>query len=114
MDDKASRRGIRPDMHEPNRLWPWVFAQHQVWVDVHGAEHKIESMPLDYVENVIQFCRGRAVRIYVLAADDAGREELSDEEGGDQGAPGLIDFIDWLERTPLMRALRRRLDRPTR
>jgi hypothetical protein len=114
MDDDNARGGIRPQMHEPNRLWPWVFSQHQVWVDVHGTEHEIESMPLDYVENVIRFCRRRAVWIYDLVADERDHEELLDDEGNDAAYAARINFIGWLEETPLMRALRRRLDRPKR
>jgi hypothetical protein len=111
MDNDAPRRGIRPHMHEPNRLWPWVFEQHQVWVDVHGDEHEIECMPRDYVENVIRFCRGRAVWIYVLVSSHGDDEELLDEEDADLTLLDGIDFNGWLEGTPLMRALRRRLDR---
>jgi hypothetical protein len=114
MDGDTTRRGIRPHMHEPNRLWPWVFDQHQVWVDVHGTEHEIESMPIDYVGNVIRFCRRRAVWIYVLVADDRDDDELLDEESDELTLPEEIDFNGWLELTPLMRALRRRLDRPRR
>ena len=111
MNDDGIRRGIRPHLHEPNRLWPWVFKQHQVWVDVHGTEHEIESMPLDYVENVMRFCRGRAVWIYVLVVDGREDGELLGEESDDPALPEEIDFNDWLEQTPLMHALRRRLDR---
>ena len=99
-------------MHEPNRLWPWVFAQHQVWVDVRGTEHEIESMPLDYVQNVIRFCRRRAVWIYLLVADDLYDGELLDAERDNPTLPAGMEFIIWLEQTPLMRALRRRIDRP--
>jgi hypothetical protein len=81
-------------------------------VDIHGTEHEIESMPTDYVENVIRFCRRRAVWIYVLVADDRDDDELLDEETDE--LPQEIDFNGWLELTPLMRALRRRLDRPRR
>lgn len=101
-------------MHEPNRLWPWVFEQHQVWVDVNGTEHEIESMPLDYVENVIRFCRRRAVSIYVLVADGRDHEGSLDMESDEPPLSVGIDFNGWLEQTPLMRALRRRLDRPRR
>jgi hypothetical protein len=101
--------GIRPLIHEPNRLWPWVFRQHQVWVDINGSEHEIESMPFEYVENVIGFCRQRAVWIYVLASDDDEEDALHSETGTTDLV--VIDFIAWLEATPLMRALRRRLAR---
>jgi hypothetical protein len=69
-------------------------------------------MPIDYVGNVIRFCRRRAVWIYVLVADDRDDDELLDEESDELTLPEEIDFNGWLELTPLMRALRRRLDRP--
>jgi hypothetical protein len=105
---------IRPFMHEPNRLWPWVFRQHQVWVDVNGSEHEIESMPFEYVENVIGFCLRRAVWIYVLVEhedeDDASAPELEWAAEGDDRLL-MVHAAHWLQETPLMRALRRRLDR---
>lgn len=99
-------------MHEPNRLWPWVFRQHQVWVDINGSEHEIESMPFDYVENVIGFCLRRAVSIRVLVDPESPfaewAEALLEAEEGDRllASHGAA----WLETTPLMRALRRRLE----
>jgi hypothetical protein len=110
-DEGSERRGIRPLMHEPNRLWPWVFRQHQVWVDINGSEHEIESMPFDYVENVVGFCLQRATWIYVLVAvENEERDGAEPEWGCDAGnrAP-LVNAAAWLEATPLMRALRRRL-----
>jgi hypothetical protein len=111
MDDDTPRLGIRPLMHEPNRLWPSVFRQHQVWVDINGTEHEIESMPVHYVENVIGFCIRRAVSIYLLAA------EIDGEDGDPLGCHAAADdrdlmirMVAWLETTPLMRALRRRLE----
>lgn len=62
--------GVRPVLHEPDRLWGWVFGQHQVWVDRHGSEHEIDSMPIAYVRNVIAFCQLRAVRIRQLVEID--------------------------------------------
>jgi hypothetical protein len=112
MDNDMPRPGIRPLMHEPNRLWPWVFRQHQVWVDINGTEHEIESMPVDYVENVIAFCLRRALWIYVLVEhedEDAGAPEV--EWGAESGDRLLwVHAAHWLQETPLMRALRRRLD----
>jgi hypothetical protein len=75
---KTPPRGFRPHRHPVNRAHPWVFSQHQVWVDYWGNEHEIESMPLEYVENVITFLRERAE-------------------------------LNWLEETPLMAALLRRV-----
>jgi hypothetical protein len=113
MDDNTPPPGIRPLMHEPNRLWPWVFRQHQVWVDVNGSEHEIESMPLEYVENVIGFCVRRALWIYVLVEHDDEDVDTPELEWGAEGDDGLslLHAADWLEATPLMQALRRRFDR---
>jgi hypothetical protein len=107
-------------MHEPNKLWPWVFRQHQIWVDIHGTEHEIESMPLDYIGNVINFCRIRAERIRTIAyvdwlaravelalngaAVEEARETLEPE-------PDLLATAEeWLASTPLMLALKRRVE----
>jgi hypothetical protein len=49
--------------------------------DTSASYERIECMPRDYVENVIRFCRRRAVWIYVLAFADRDDEELLDEEG---------------------------------
>ena len=107
------RPGIRPLMHEPNRLWPWVFRQHQVWVDINGSEHEIESMPLDYVDNVIGFCIRRAMWIYLLVAGSDGDDdegELSEWRAASDDRDLIIRRVAWLEATPLMRALRRRVE----
>lgn len=119
------RPGVRPGLHEPNRLWPWVFGpQYQVWIDIHGSEHEIESMPPDYVRNVIAFCQLRATRIRQLVEFDQLAEVLALLiRGQSEAAAALhteltdrrpIPDEDWLEQTPLLRALRRRLDTPHR
>jgi hypothetical protein len=97
------RRSVRLHQHDPgSQLRPWVFDQHQVWADEHGHEHEIESMPRAYAENVIAYCRRRALVIWVLTRDDV---YIPDRCGPQRlGATAL----EWLEQTPLMRALRRR------
>jgi hypothetical protein len=47
MDETPPQR--RRQRHPPNELPPWVFFQHQVWVDRSAVEHEIESMPLHNV-----------------------------------------------------------------
>jgi hypothetical protein len=102
-------------MHEPNRLWPWVFLQHQVWVDINGSEHEIEWMSFDYARNVIVFCRRRAVWIYALVMEDELFDDpLEGEPNAKLDNPLSVDVAAWLEATPLMRALTRRLDRASK
>ena len=117
------KSGVRPGLHEPDRLWPWVFGQHQVWVDIHGAEHEIESMQLDYVQNVIAFCQSRARDIRQIVELDQLYEVFDLLSHGEVEAAAVLHCAlrdgaendqDWLEQTPLLAALRRRLARPTR
>jgi hypothetical protein len=120
MDNNDSSPGVRVHMHEPDHMWPWVFRQHQVWVDFHGSEHEIESMTRLYVRNVIAFCRERAEKIRVLVYIDwvARALELALNGAGVEGARAALeaepeiegDPEEWLESTPLMLALRRRLE----
>jgi hypothetical protein len=120
MDNNESGPGVRLHVHEPDHLWPWVFRQHQVWVDFHGSEHEIESMTLLYIGNVIAFCRERAEQIRTLVYIDwvARALELALNGAGVEGARAALeaepeitgDPEEWLEATPLMLALRRRIE----
>lgn len=120
MDINENRPGVREHMHEPDHMWAWVFRQHQVWVDFHGTEHEIESMALDYVANVVNFCRERAetARAHVYIDWVARALELALTGAGVEGARAALeaepeiegDPEEWLESTPLMLALRRRLE----
>jgi hypothetical protein len=111
--------GVRPHRHPQNLLSGWVFRQHQIWVDYWGNEHEIDSMPLDYVEAVIGFCERQARRIALTLALDAFTEAVQVgiiESRPDLASALMEDSLDassgdataLLERTPLMRALRRR------
>lgn len=124
----ASSGPRRRRQHEPGLLHGWVFAQHQVWVDRHGVEHEIESMPLNYVENVIKFCERQASYSRFVAES----HELSGHEGeilmlhslnaaaADARWEELLrrlisqleaDSLDWFHSTPLYAALARRARR---
>jgi hypothetical protein len=108
--------GLRPHRHPPNHLHGWVFVQRKVWVDYWGNEHEIESMPLDYVANVIRFCEERAERIHTIVSFDALCDVLVDllVDGTDFArhakrlSLGEEEPLDWLRRTPLLQALERR------
>jgi hypothetical protein len=69
-------RSIRPHRHHPNKLHGWVFLQNEVWVDYWGNEHEIDSMPRDYVANVVGFCEKRAARIQVIVFGEARYQAL--------------------------------------
>jgi hypothetical protein len=112
------RPGLRPHVHEPNHLWPWVFDQDEVWVDYWGNEHEIALMNLSYVEHVVSFCRERATRIWLLdlAETVALVEELDDPDEIEEAVAEYLELgyetddpIDWLEQTPVISALRCRL-----
>ena len=116
---EPARAGLRVHCHPPDRLHAWVFGQHQVWVDYWGNEHEIETMPLEYVRNVIGFCRRQAWRILVFAFLDALEACITaraDEGEANAAVAELEALVEassdpgaWLEQTPLLRALRRRL-----
>lgn len=117
------RPGLRPHVHEPNRLWPWVFSQDKVWVDYWGNEHEIALMAGDYIANVIEFCRQRALRIALLVIGAAAGRPLGFDElqiPGSEGEDGSLLLShariadEWLETTVLMRVLRAELARRQR
>ncbi len=116
------RPGLRAHRHPPDRLHTWVFGQHQVWVDYWGNEHEIETISLDYAANVIAFCRRQAWRILVIAFLDALEHCITSAGSGEAAAQAVCELealveadadpVAWLEQTPLLRALRRRLAGP--
>lgn len=119
MDNKTQRLGVRKHVYQPNMIWPWVFRQGEVWVDVEGSEHTIHWMPFDEVEQAISFCRRQAERIRGLCYIEwVGRGFEFKLHGVPlDGALALAgvkpdleaDPQDWMEATPLLRALIRRL-----
>ncbi len=110
---EPERPGLRPHRHRPNRLWPWLFEQHQVWVDYYGNEQEIESMSAAYAANVLAFCHLEAGRICLLALERMLERELGRRASDPELASALAAAGEphaFLEQTPLVRALRRRLE----
>lgn len=121
--DDPHRPGLRPHQHPADRLYAWVFLQHQVWVDYWGNEHEIELMSINYVENVIRFSEERVERIaFLITTDvlvDAGRMLLGLGRCRGSGcAEARIALkrcaeigagTNWLHTLPLVRALDRRV-----
>jgi len=102
-----------------------VFDQRTYWVDRTGTAHLLSQMSDAYIVNVINFLTElrdqyfadsmRRAFIQILGDqllfDDPSDELLGIEAGG----PAWSDLTaeQWLESTPLMRALRRRLTTST-
>jgi hypothetical protein len=114
--------GLRPRLHTPDRLYGWVFLQHQVWVDYWGNEHEIDSMHANYRTNVIAFCEQRAERIQEIVTMELLRRALLHLLGtGADPAVLELEMLDriardgtvptgWLHSLPLLRALARDAD----
>lgn len=114
--------GLRPHRHPPNRLHAWVFGPRgaQVWVDGYGNQREIDVLPPDYASNIVTFCQQQAARIRVLVTIDRLEQAVRLGLDGDHAAADtIVDEVladaaltseEFLERTPLFRALRRRLD----
>jgi len=74
-----------------------------VWVDYYGNEHEIESMPLDYVRNVIDGAVSVAASALTLVAQGSDPEgatqsalEASVEAQSEPGAEALEEFSKWV------------------
>jgi hypothetical protein len=98
-----------------------VFDQDIYWVDRFGAPHLLAEMSNEYVGNVIGFL-GECCEAYFHSTvrrwfiQTAGDQLLFGNPGADvlaaaAGGPAWSDLSpeQWLESTPLMRALRRQL-----
>jgi hypothetical protein len=77
-------------------------------------------MPLPYVPAVISFCHGQAHRILTIVSIELWTRRwsfgvpMADVPDPLDWSPSEEDASGWLERTPVMIALRRREDRLTR
>jgi hypothetical protein len=101
-----------------------VFDQDVYWVDRHGKPHLLNEMSANYIRNVIEFLTGLRDQYFADTQrrwfiQTLGDQLLFDEPGGEAlavalGGPswGALGAEEWLESTPLMRALRGR-QRPT-
>ena len=120
MDNNTHRPGVRERVYQPNMIWPWVFRQAEVWVDPYGSEHEIALMPLGELECAIKFCYFEAERIrnlcYVewigrgfdLKLNGVRLDLALTLAGPKPDTAG--DPREWIEATPVLGALRRRLD----
>lgn len=98
-----------------------VFDQDVYWVDRAGTPHLLAQMSRDYIENMITFLMKSRDQYFADSQRRAfiqtlGDQLLFDEPGGEVLAAALggpswsqLTAEEWLENTPLMRALRRRL-----
>lgn len=106
--------------HEYGRLDLRVFDQEVWWVDIEQRPHRLTEMSAAYIANVIAFLEQHrdyyyaetTRRLVIQLAGDLMLGRVPDEVvAGELGAPKHTDLTpeEWLEATPLMRALRRRL-----
>ena len=98
-----------------------VFDQDVFWVDRLGAPHLLKDMSQEYISNVIAFLTDLRDQYFADTQrrsflQSAGDQILFDEPAGEVlahalGAPTweMLSAEEWLESTPLMRSLRRRL-----
>jgi hypothetical protein len=104
----------------PERMDMRVFDQDVYWMDRSGRGHRIEAMPLAYVENVVGMLTERAEELHQVTVArhilQSWGERLSGRVSGEDlleglgvGTVALVTADVWLESTPLMRRLRRRL-----
>lgn len=111
--------------HERGRLDLRVFDQDVWWVDIEQRPHRLEEMSDDYIANVIKhleihvesYYRGTLRRSLYQIYGDLLQGRISTEVVAEAlGATPLTELTarEWLDGTPLMRALRRRHASPLR
>jgi hypothetical protein len=111
VDDSRTPR----QRHPADQLAPWVFLQHQVWVDRGGPS--MRSSPCPWTTSRPSFCHGQAYRILMIVTIELWsrrwhlRVPMTDIPDPLDWSPSDEDASGWLERTPVMIALRRREDR---
>ncbi|NUR14913.1 hypothetical protein [Terrabacter sp. C0L_2] len=109
--------------HEAGILDLRVFDQDQWWVDRNQTPHMLTDMSALYVERVIDMLESLAEYYYLMTVRRDLLQRIGDEMLGrlstdnvaeSAGATPLRDLTPqaWLEGSPLMRALRRRLSGP--
>jgi hypothetical protein len=99
-----------------------VFDQNVYWVDYQGQAHLLATMDLDYARNVLTMLQNRSLELHratirrtiIQAACEAlfgniNGELLAGELGG--GDVASVQPDAWLNSTPLVRALKARLDK---
>lgn len=79
------------DSRPPGTFDPRIVLQDDLWVDILRIPHKVTEMPPRYAANVIQHLHNRVHNIVEVVGG-----------GGDPH--------EWLEETPLVRALHRRVN----
>lgn len=85
---------------------PETFRQDEHWIDAAGRKHQLDDMPKDYLANVLSYSIDRAEYLYAL---DKGQEPVLGFGVDDAGFGYFAEAYDWLEATPLIRAIKLRL-----
>lgn len=99
----------------PGRIDKRCLLQGQVWVDATGTPHALHEMPDAYLGNVIGYLRAQANAWRLQAAAWIVVDVLLGITSPDEGQAHLDALKtlpeDWIDRTPLMKALRAELAR---
>lgn len=82
------------------------FQQDQYWIDAAGQKHQLDDMTGRYLANVLKYARSRADWLYAL---DRGDDPDTAGAVDDAGFIASSEAWDWLESTPLIRAIKARI-----
>jgi hypothetical protein len=103
-DQQELPEGVaRPD---PGHFHHQILAQGEIWFDRFGRLHRLEEMPLDYLFNVMRFLERQGPKLHLtellieIPQRLAGVYEEKDLSALEAEGPR-----EWLQSTPLMRAL---------
>lgn len=97
-----------------------VIEQDVWWVDIHGDPHLLAEMSPEYLSNVVGHLQVYVLQYFTDVLLKTAYEVIYDSRTGRPnaellsraaGGPRITDLTpeEWLESTPLMRELRRRL-----
>lgn len=93
-------------MSQGTEIVPSTYQQDQYWIDGGGTKNQIVDMSQDYLGNVLSYSRDRAEYLYALNKGEAPVLGLGVD---DAGFGYFAEAYDWLESTPLIKAIKSRL-----
>lgn len=95
----------------------WILRQDDVWIDAQRKEHKLGDIDARYAQNIVEFLRRRASGLHSygcryaldLMFSPIGPRGNMAQLAAEHELADLMDedALEWLERQPLVVALRR-------